>query len=46
MTRVQKEFFISAYEEYKRLFDIEKERKSDKYQKLRNEIRSKKDGRS
>ena len=46
MTRIQKEFFISAYEEYKRLFDIEKEGKLDKYQKLREEIRGKKDGRS
>ena len=45
MTRAQREFFISAYEEYKRQLDIDRE-DADKYSKIKKMIRSKKSGRS
>lgn len=45
MTRAQREFFIFAYEEYKKQFDIDKEN-TDKYGKIKKMIRSKKSGRS
>ena len=45
MTKMQREFFISAHEEYRKQFDIDRE-DTDKYGKIKKMIRSKKSGRS
>ena len=44
MTKAQREFFISAYKEYSKQFDIDKE-DTDKYGKIKKMIREKKSGR-